>query len=140
MIVSSDDTPDRNNAPALNFDLPDATAYTGTYITELEFDSAIFKDEVLRRSDTSGFPADEVLAVADAIRELEQLRESLAAARKELEAERETQRQGDPALEVARQRFELAQATWRRTQELMEKVCFPTQTMPGSVPRMPKPK
>lgn len=117
MFMRNEDEQRLNNAPVLNYNLPDAIAYTGTYITELEFDGSIFKDEVKNRSDANTFSAEDILAVADTLRDVEQLRTSLAEARRNLEVQGES----DPALEIARRRFEQSQALWHRTQQLMEK-------------------
>lgn len=99
----------RSNAPILNYDLPDATAYTGTYVTELEFDNPIFRDDVLNKSDTSNISVDEVLEVANVLREIAQTSTA------------------ESSLEQARAQFILAEAQWHRTQELREKDVIPEQ-------------
>ena len=105
MFFSQENQPRRGNAPILNYDLPDATAYTGTYVTELDFDNPIFKDEVLSPSDNPKFPADELLEIANALREMSQ----------------SSGREIDASYEQARAQFQLAQTQWHRTQELREK-------------------
>ncbi len=105
MFFSQENQPRRGNAPILNYDLPDATAYTGTYVTELDFDNPIFKDEVLSPSDNPKFSADELLEIANALREMSQ----------------SSGGEIDASYEQARAQFQLAQTQWHRTQELREK-------------------